>query len=159
MLKYLPCDAMGVCVFLKCTPKMKFETPTSVCFSPRVGHILSLALTRSMVTEAKLVWGVGAVPLSRPRGSRRRWAPGSPGQLCASATTVQLPGLDLIRADLKMDFANHSNRSLLLESFRSKKREDNNMPAICSSSRCDLLCAAPVRSPELTHYPQRVFPA
>ena len=39
-----------------------------------------------------------------------------------------------IRIDLKMNFANHSNRSLFLANFQSKKGENNKMSPICSPS-------------------------
>lgn len=77
-------------------------------------------------------------------------------QLCTNTETVQLPGLNFIRVDLQMDFANHSHRSLFLESFQSKKGENNKMPPICTPSLWDLLHSAPRLSPALSHYPQWV---
>lgn len=70
-----------------------------------------------------------------------RWAPSMAWQLCSDAETVPLPGPNRIRADLKMDFENHSNRSLLLESFQSKKGGNNEMSAIFTPSPRDTLPA------------------
>ena len=56
------------------------------------------------------------------------------GSCVTTRKTIQLPDLKLIRVDLKMDFANHSNRSLFLASFQSKKGENNKMSPISSPS-------------------------
>lgn len=55
-------------------------------------------------------------------------------QLCSNIEVIQLPSPNLIRADLKMDFANHSDRSVLLETLQSEKGENNKTPPIYSPS-------------------------
>lgn len=121
--EYLLCDPKGDHVFLKFTINWKSEL-----------------LNQSVSSKAQDRFPSGTDPFhisQRPSGPGRLWELcGQPDtadgegehlaplwQLCNDAEIIQLPGPNLIRADLKMNFASHLNRSLFLESFQSEKEK------------------------------------
>lgn len=157
LFRYLLCDIISVHIFPKFTKKMKSWTLVSVYFSQSASRFSSLSLPQPTFCRGHV----------SPRGCRHCTGNlrlttdvegghiAQLGQLCTSAEITQLTGPSLIRADLKMNSAKPSYRSLFLENFQSKK-EGNEMAQICNLSLWDPQHAAPMLSPALSHYPQWV---
>lgn len=120
----LLCDPMDDHVFLKFTINWKSELlHQSVSSKAQDGFSLWHSPTAHSPV-ARWAWEAencaGSLVLTAHGEAEhlaQRW------QRCNNAEIIQLPGPNLIRADLKMNFASHLNRSLFLESFQSEKEK------------------------------------
>lgn len=114
-------------------PKNKIPTPVAFYFHPSIGQIFYLALTNVRNWETGLTQGLQGICAGSRRCTPEGKVASSMGwQLRNDAEIIPLPGPNRIRADLKKDCENYSNRSLLLESFQSERGGNNKMPAICT---------------------------